>query len=54
MTVEKEQATKLSPERFTWEKYCGKLNYSVCHLTTDTYAYKNFRLQSNVTYVGWC
>ena len=47
---------KLSPERFTWEKYCGKLGWSIGQLITDPYSYyKNLKhIQPDVTLVGWC
>ena len=46
---------KISPERFVWEKYCGKLGWSVCQLlaVNDPYG-KGCKLNNDVTPIGYC
>jgi hypothetical protein len=44
---------KISPERFVWEKYIGKVGYAVCQVCDDAYT-EPLKLNSDVTFVGWC
>ena len=46
---------KLSPEKFIWEKYCGKLGWSACQLLSGRY-YETTEctLGEGVTYIGHC
>ncbi len=43
----------ISPERFVWEKYIGKVGFAVCQVCDDAYT-EPLKLNSDVTFVGWC
>lgn len=44
---------KISPERFVWEKYIGKVGWSVCQVCSDATS-TPMRLNPDVTFIGWC
>lgn len=51
-TDEKARQTYLSPARFVWEKYCGKLGWATSQLVKDSYGCIP-ELLPDVRFVGW-
>lgn len=45
--------TNISPERFVWEKYIGKVGFGVFQVTKDAYT-EPLVLNDDVTFIGWC
>jgi len=43
----------ISPERFVYEKYIGKVGFAVCQVCSDAYS-EPLKLNSDVTFIGWC
>jgi hypothetical protein len=44
---------KISPERFVWEKYIGKVGWAVHQVCSDAYT-EPLKLNPDVTFIGWC
>ena len=44
---------KLSPERFVFEKYIGKVGWAVSQVCSDAYSEK-LKFNSDVTVIGYC
>lgn len=43
----------MSPNKFVWEKYIGKVGFAVCQVCDDAYT-EPLKLNPDVTFIGWC
>lgn len=48
--------TELSPSKFVWQKYCGRLGWAISQLMQNPYSSQlgKLKLQVGVMFIGWC